>query len=79
MHWADRREKFRAVLESLRCVYPASVFDSISARLEADLGYEVGMSSGWTIAAGSRNFSAALSESAKRPRAVVDRWGDRGP
>ncbi|HEY3918068.1 MAG TPA: isocitrate lyase/PEP mutase family protein [Stellaceae bacterium] len=46
MHWADRREKFRAVLESPQCVYPASVFDPISARLAADIGYEIGMFSG---------------------------------
>ncbi len=46
MHWGDRREKFRAVLEGARCVYPASVYDPMTARLAADLGYEIGMFSG---------------------------------
>lgn len=46
MHWADRREKFRALLEGPRCVYPGSVFDPLSARLVEDLGYEVGIMGG---------------------------------
>jgi oxaloacetate decarboxylase len=46
MHWGDRREKFRGVLEGARCVYPASVYDPMTARLAADLGYEIGMFSG---------------------------------
>jgi len=46
MHWGDRREKFRAVLEGGACVHPASVFDPMSARLAADIGYEIGMFSG---------------------------------
>jgi len=46
MNWNGRREKFRALLESGRCVYPASVFDPISARIAEDLGYEIGMFSG---------------------------------
>ncbi len=46
MHWGDRRERFRAVLEGARCVYPASVYDPMTARLAADLGYEIGMFSG---------------------------------
>jgi carboxyvinyl-carboxyphosphonate phosphorylmutase len=46
MHWDDRREKFRAVLEGVRCTYPASVYDPMTARLAADIGYEIGMFSG---------------------------------
>lgn len=46
MDWGERREKFRAVLESGRCVHPASVYDPMTARLAADLGYEIGMFSG---------------------------------
>ncbi|HEV8014390.1 MAG TPA: isocitrate lyase/PEP mutase family protein [Stellaceae bacterium] len=46
MYWSERRENFRAVLAGARCVYPASVFDPMSARLAADLGYEIGMFSG---------------------------------
>ena len=37
MHWGDRREKFRAVLEGARCVYPASVYDPMM--VDADHGY----------------------------------------
>jgi oxaloacetate decarboxylase len=46
MQWSERREKFRAVLAGSRCVYPASVYDPMTARLAADLGYEIGMFSG---------------------------------
>jgi oxaloacetate decarboxylase len=46
MNWTGRREKFRAVLEGKRCVFPASVFDPISIRIAEDLGYEIGMFSG---------------------------------
>ncbi|MSO54505.1 MAG: isocitrate lyase/PEP mutase family protein [Rhodospirillales bacterium] len=46
MHWTPRRERFRALLTSRRCVHPGSVFDPISARIAEDLGFEVGMFSG---------------------------------
>jgi hypothetical protein len=46
MHGADRRERFRAVLDGARCVHPASVYNPMTARLAADLGYETGMFSG---------------------------------
>ncbi len=46
MNWTDRRERFRALLAGKSCVYPASVFDPISARIAEDLGYEIGMFSG---------------------------------
>lgn len=46
MDWKQRREKFRTVLAGNRCVYPASVFDPISARIADDIGYEIGMFSG---------------------------------
>jgi len=42
----QRRENFRAILASGKCVFPASVFDPISARVAEDLGYEVGMIGG---------------------------------
>ena len=42
----QRRENFRAILASGKCVFPASVFDPISARIAEDLGYEVGMIGG---------------------------------
>jgi carboxyvinyl-carboxyphosphonate phosphorylmutase len=46
MHWTDRRERFRAVLNGNRCVHPGSVYDAISARIAEDLGFELGMFAG---------------------------------
>ena len=46
MHWTARREAFRAVLAGDRCVYPASVFDPLSARIAEDIGFELGMFAG---------------------------------
>ena len=44
----DRRERFRAHLETDRCLVPASIFDAFSARIAEDLGYEIGMVGGST-------------------------------
>ena len=46
MNWSARRERFRALLESDSCFYPASVFDPMSARIAEDLGFEIGMFAG---------------------------------
>lgn len=46
MDWTRRRERFRAILSGERCVYPASVFDPISARVAEDLGFEMSMLAG---------------------------------
>jgi carboxyvinyl-carboxyphosphonate phosphorylmutase len=46
MHWTDRRERFRAVLQDEQCVHPGSVFDPISARIAEELGFEIGMFAG---------------------------------
>ena len=46
MHWSERRERFRTLIEGDRCVYPGSVFDPISARIAEELGFEVGMFAG---------------------------------
>jgi carboxyvinyl-carboxyphosphonate phosphorylmutase len=47
MHrWSYRRQHFRAILEGDKCVYPASVYDPISARIAEDIGYEMGMYAG---------------------------------
>jgi carboxyvinyl-carboxyphosphonate phosphorylmutase len=43
-----RRERFRAHLETDRCLVPASVFDAFSARIAEDLGFEIGMVGGST-------------------------------
>ncbi len=46
MNPTPRRERFRSILDGDRCVYAASVFDPISARIAEDLGFEVGMLAG---------------------------------
>lgn len=46
MHWTDRRERFRAVLQGSECIHPGSVFDPVSARIAEELGYEIGMFAG---------------------------------
>ena len=43
MKWTQRRHRFRSQINSEQCVYPGSVYDSISARIAEDLGYEIGM------------------------------------
>jgi carboxyvinyl-carboxyphosphonate phosphorylmutase len=42
----QKRQAFRAVLTGTRCLYPASVFDPISARLAEDIGFETAMMAG---------------------------------
>ncbi|MES2398536.1 MAG: isocitrate lyase/PEP mutase family protein [Pseudomonadota bacterium] len=44
------RAAFRKLLNGKACVYPASVFDPLSARLAQDTGFEVGMFAGSTAA-----------------------------
>jgi oxaloacetate decarboxylase len=46
MDWTNRRRRFCSFLEGEGCVYPASVFDPVSARIAEDLGFEVGMLAG---------------------------------
>lgn len=46
MHWQNRRERFRAHLNSKACAYPGSVYDPISSRIAEDLGFEAGMFAG---------------------------------
>jgi len=48
---SERRKQYRRVLEGRVCVHPASVFDAMSARMAASLGFEVGMFAG-SIASG---------------------------
>ena len=52
MNPTPRRERFRSILEGDRCVYAASVFDPISARIAEDLGFEAGMLAG-SVASGT--------------------------
>lgn len=46
--WSARRKQFRAILEGTECVYPASVFDPLSACIAENLGYRLGMFAGST-------------------------------
>ncbi len=46
MHWTDRRERYRELLNGNECLHPGSVFDAISARIAEDVGFEVGMFAG---------------------------------
>ncbi|OHV08673.1 isocitrate lyase/PEP mutase family protein [Kushneria phosphatilytica] len=42
----DLRKEFRALLDNRQCYYTASTFDPMSARIAADLGFEVGILGG---------------------------------
>ena len=43
---SERRQRYRRVLAGESCVYPASVFDPMSARIAESLDFEVGMLAG---------------------------------
>ena len=44
--WSARRTRFRGILGGRACVHPASVHDAVSARIAADLDFELGMFAG---------------------------------
>ena len=46
MNWTGRREALRAIIAGPRCIYPASVYDGISARIATDLGFQAMMLAG---------------------------------
>jgi carboxyvinyl-carboxyphosphonate phosphorylmutase len=46
MHWTERRERFRALIDSNRCVNPGSVYDAVSGRIAEHVGYEVNVLAG---------------------------------
>ncbi len=46
MNATERRQAFRAVLSGTACVHPASVFDAVSGRIAADLGFETAILGG---------------------------------
>src|SRR5215813_5194769 len=46
MNWSERRERLRAIVGGGRCVFPASVYDGISARIAGELGFEAMMFAG---------------------------------
>ncbi|GLH80228.1 oxaloacetate decarboxylase [Bradyrhizobium sp. SSBR45G] len=46
MTFRARREALRAILASDRCIHPGSVYDAISIRIAAGVGFELGMFGG---------------------------------
>ncbi len=50
MDWSERRDSFRALIESDRCVRMASVHDPLAGRAAEDLGFEVGTITGSSAA-----------------------------
>ena len=46
MRAAERRARFRALLEGDACIHPASVHEPVAARIAEDLGFECGMFAG---------------------------------
>ena len=46
MNHNEQRKRLRAVLAGTKCLSPASVFDPLSARVAAAVGYEIGMLAG---------------------------------
>jgi oxaloacetate decarboxylase len=46
MNANERRQRLRVLLSGTRCIYPGSVYDALSARIAADLGFEAAMFAG---------------------------------
>jgi carboxyvinyl-carboxyphosphonate phosphorylmutase len=46
MNHTEQRKKMRAILAGTKCVSPASVYDPLSARVAASVGYELSMLAG---------------------------------
>ena len=46
MTFTERRRQYRQFLQGAGCLYPASIFDPVSARLAEAAGFEVGMLAG---------------------------------
>lgn len=44
--WSQRRAALRSILAGQACIYPASVFDPLSARMAQDIGFEMAMMAG---------------------------------
>ena len=42
----DRRQQVRKILAGPECLYPASIYDPVSARIAESLGFEIGMLAG---------------------------------
>jgi oxaloacetate decarboxylase len=72
--WSDRRTRFREIIAGDRCVYPGSVFDPISTRIAADLGFEVAMFAGsvasMAILGAPDNITITLTEFAEQAHRI---------
>ncbi|MEO0800141.1 MAG: isocitrate lyase/PEP mutase family protein [Pseudomonadota bacterium] len=73
--WTKRRSTFRALMNGDRALFPASVFDPLSARLAEDVGFEIGMFAGstasLTILGAPDYILITLSEFAEQARRIT--------
>ena len=74
MNCSVRRLQMRAIFSGTQCVFPASVFDPLSARAAEDLGFEAGMFAGsvaaTTILGGPDLITITLSEFAEQAHRI---------
>ncbi|VCU71953.1 Oxaloacetate decarboxylase [Pigmentiphaga humi] len=74
MNCTERRTALRRILAGSACVYPASVFDPVSARIAEDLGYEAGMLAGsvasFTVLGAPDRVLLTLTELAQQARRI---------
>ncbi|HEY2132183.1 MAG TPA: isocitrate lyase/phosphoenolpyruvate mutase family protein [Acetobacteraceae bacterium] len=75
MQPSELRQRFRAVLSGDACVTPGSVFDPISARIAADIGFETGIFAGstasLTVLGAPDLIVLTLSEFAEQIRRII--------
>ncbi|MBI2294364.1 MAG: isocitrate lyase/phosphoenolpyruvate mutase family protein [Betaproteobacteria bacterium] len=75
VNYQERRKRFRAILTGARCLFPASVYDALSARIAESVGYELGILAGsvsacTTLAAPDLALQT-LTEFANQARRIV--------
>jgi carboxyvinyl-carboxyphosphonate phosphorylmutase len=71
---AESRATLRAILQGDQCIFPASVFDPISARIAKDVGYEMAMFAGsiasFTVLGAPDLVVLTLTELAEQARRI---------
>ena len=74
MSFQMRRSRLRAVLSQDKCLFPASIFDPLSARMAEHLGFELGMLAGsvasWHVLGAPDHVVLTLSELAETARRI---------
>ena len=74
MNCIPRRAALRAILQGDKCIFPASVFDPISARIAKDVGYEMAMFAGsiasFTVLGAPDLVVLTLTELAEQARRI---------